>query len=326
MSSTVRNNDELYNRHYNILHTRMKQFSKSIGATSGEVLFLGSFVLNFMLGKLIHVFSSQEAVYNYYNDKRNILNQFFVKKGWAWTTVVIVVFYILILRSKHPKVQSQQEKIRLLRNGLIKYSIMTFWWVLFTQWCFGLPIMDKVFVWTGGKCQKVAEKELLRHFPGALKDKFFSPSSDGESFEASSITSYTCRKLKGAWTGGHDPSGHVFLLVHSSLYLFLETSQFWGSWPSFFGSARNLCGKLRRVPADQSAEPKSKLAQVVDFFHGTPHFIVFLLLSLWWFMLLMTNIYFHSLAEKLVGLLFAYAGALLVYYLPRYLGSSRIST
>ena len=43
------------------------------------------------------------------------------------------------------------------------------------------------------------------------------------------------------------------------------------------------------------------------------------LIGLWWFMLLMTNIYFHLSLEKLVGLGFGYIGVAGLYWIPRWL-------
>ena len=50
-------------------------------------LFAISFLVNFILGRFIHFSAPDEEVYNYYNNKRNILNQWFVKKvgvGQLW--------------------------------------------------------------------------------------------------------------------------------------------------------------------------------------------------------------------------------------------------
>ena len=40
--------------------------------------------------------------------------------------------------------------VQTIRNAVINYIVVTIWWIFFTQWCFGLPIMDKIFVLTGG--------------------------------------------------------------------------------------------------------------------------------------------------------------------------------
>lgn len=265
-----------------------------------ELVFDLSFVVNFFFGKLLHVFSEKDEVYNYYNNKGNIFNQWFVKKGWGWTTVLILLFYAGVL------VRTREKRVKVLAAATIRWAVATFWWILFTQWCFGLPLMDKVFVWTGGKCVSIAEE--------ALSLKIATPWLShlvlvGELYESQTISSYTCRRLKGSWEGGHDPLGHVFLLVHSSLYLFHEIQPYWPGWGNLLGSLR-LVGKVRHHNFVQHAQEVAR---------RSPHMPVVVLLGLWWFMLLVTNMYFHSLKEKLVGLVFGYAATVVVYYVPRWL-------
>lgn len=259
--------------------------------TLPELFFVGSFLVNFIVGKLLHLFSQEEEVYNYYNNKGNVFNQYFVKLGWGWTTAVIILFYSLV---------SVKSKIRLVPVA-IRYLVATVWWIFFTQWCFGLPIMDRVFVWTGGKCANISQDRFdLYGIAGTF-------SETNGFYESKAITSFTCRKLKGSWEGGHDPLGHVFLLVHSSLYLFHEIQPFWPGWSQ-------LLLNLQKFRAS-----RNKLVAVRSLLLNTPHVVVVLLLSLWWFMLLVTNMYFHLLAEKLVGLAFGYLAVAGVYYVPRWI-------
>lgn len=303
---TMSKNEQIYEHH-------MAQ-ARSLGARLGrykvavlEFVFDLSFVLNFVLGKLVHMFSQQEEVYNYYNDKGNLFNQWFVKKGWAWTTLAAVFFYAVTVSG------TKQNKAKLLAGAVIRYAVATIWWILFTQWCFGLPIMDKVFVWTGGQCGNIPLDVFAQRVSGALVPLF---SESAGIYESRSISSYMCRRLKGSWEGGHDPLGHVFLLVHSSLYLFHEMHPFWPGWSTVLDSARGLA-LVRRNNAGK---------HYLELVKKSPHVPVVMLLALWWFMLLMTNMYFHSLAEKLVGLLFGYAAALAVYYVPRWVLAEPVST
>lgn len=269
---------------------KLSQSLKQYGRVSvAEVAFILSFALNFAVGKLLHLYSEQAEVHNYYNDKNNIFNQFFVKKGWAWTTLVIIFFYaVVVLRRKN------EPSRRILITAIVRYVIATVWWIFFTQWFFGLPIMDRVFVFTGGRCVALDGKHWAHLFEEV----------DGI-FHSQKISSFACRSLKGSWEGGHDPLGHVFLMVHSSLYLFFEIKPFWRGWRQF----RRDVGRLRgpNFPA-----------KLIDTLNTTPQIAAILLLILWWYMLLMTNMYFHLIAEKLVGLFFGYVGIAAVYLLPRW--------
>lgn len=289
------NNEVIYKRH--MAKAKLAVLSvNSIKCTVAEVSYTFSFVINFVLGKLLHILSQQEEVYNYYNDKGNIFNQWFVKKGWAWTTIVVAVFYSVELY--------RQPNRKILAGAGVRWVLATLWWILFTQWCFGVPIMDKVFLLTGGKCGDVPAERVgqLHHLMVSLFQEL-----DGN-YESRQVSSATCRRMRGSWEGGHDPLGHVFLLVHSSLYMFHEIKPFWPGWSMF----------VRKIQVNVRAL-KSYLERAVGVMYGTPQVAVVALLLLWWFMLLMTNMYFHLLAEKVVGLMFGYVGVVAVYYVPRWI-------
>lgn len=193
------------------------------------------------LGQLIHMTSQQET---YFASKRNLFNIIFVKRAWLWTTAAFGgLAYAQVAGCAPARKQAVATKLGL------RYLAASLWWVLYAQWFFGMPLMDRVFVLTGGECSGVELK--------------------------TPVSSAACRSLGGKWTGGYDPSGHAFLLVHASLFLWLE----------IFAVQREFKGKPTPVV--------TKLATI--------------LVVLWAWMLLMTSIYFHSLLEKIAGLICGYA-------------------
>lgn len=197
---------------------------------------------------------------SYFSQKKNLFNVYFVKKAWFWTTLVYVAF---IIGSKMACKKSSRY-LGSVSQIVARYAAATFWWVLFAQWFFGLPIMDRVFLLSGGNCEGLADT-IVR--------------------EGKSISSAACKRAGGQWIGGHDPSGHVFLLVHSSLFLLFEMLPY------------------------LMAESRPKL--------GPAHKAGLAILGLWAWMLLMTSIYFHSFTEKLVGLIWAYGQVVFVYVFAR---------
>ena len=77
------------------------------------------------------------------------------------------------------------------------------------------------------------------------------------------VTSAACRVAGGKWLGGHDLSGHVFLLAHASAFLWAELEPVVrGGWS------------------------------------GVENVVVGATLAVWWWMLLMTGVYFHTAVEK----------------------------
>ncbi|KAJ1851176.1 hypothetical protein LPJ73_003127 [Coemansia sp. RSA 2703] len=114
--------------------------------------------------------------------KRNPLNTYFVKLGWAWTTVLLAA----ALPVRHRRAAAA---------AAARYALATLYWWLLTQWCFGPPLFDRLFVRTGGACH-APEGHALLH-----------------------ASQLSCRAAGGRWDGGHDVSGHCFLLLHSGLLL-----------------------------------------------------------------------------------------------------------
>lgn len=78
-----------------------------------------------------------------------------------------------------------------------------------TQWFFGPAIIDRGFILTGGQCDLIEAVE---------QGKVDTVMTKGELL----VTGLACKAVGGKWKGGHDISGHVFLLVLGSMFLFLE--------------------------------------------------------------------------------------------------------
>jgi hypothetical protein len=210
-----------------------------------------------LLGQLVHIGRPEPT---YFSNSRNIFNQIFVKKGWLWTTIA---FLILLGDTAYVNASKRQKSpAHCIGQAFVRYFAATAWWIVFAQWLFGLPIMDRVFILTGGSCEGVTSISNI-----------------------TSVSSAYCRANGGIWTGGYDPSGHMFLLVHSSLFLWLE-----------------ILPHLR--------DRKAPLSIAVKLVVG--------LLALWGWMLLMTAVYFHSFPEKVVGLACGYVEVGVVLALASY--------
>jgi hypothetical protein len=136
---------------------------------------------------------------SYFAQKKNVFNVYFVKVGWFWTTLAFVVFLVF-----HPGFGQGVSKRRV--NAVIRYFAITTYWVFVTQWFFGPPLIDTMFRFTGGQCERLRDPEQREDM------------SDTREF----ITSATCKAVGGTWKGGHDISGHVFLLILGSSLLWLE--------------------------------------------------------------------------------------------------------
>ncbi|GMM32085.1 hypothetical protein DAMA08_048300 [Martiniozyma asiatica (nom. inval.)] len=206
---------------------------------------------------LASLLSPDSLIHNYYTSPRNLVNTFFVKKGWLWTIIAYATAFITAKKKT--------------TNSIIRFIILTLSWCLFTQWLIGMPLMDKIFIWTGGKCNVISDD----HIPHTVKHLF---ESIEENWSSSSISSMLCRKIKGKWEGGHDPSGHVFLLTLTISILTFELISL-NDFEDILNDLKNL-----------------KLSTLFI------SFIIFLSVT----MLFMTGIKYHTIGEQISGLIWSY--------------------
>lgn len=187
---------------------------------------------------------------------------------------------------------------------MLRWAGATVVWALVTQWCFGPPLIDRSFRWTGGVCEILDDENRVAEM--------------GRGEEV--LTHAACRLIGGQWKGGHDISGHVFLLIMGSALLWMEVL------PVVLG-ARGLReerrvgmgdGRVVTAAAERrmsvGAREEVKEDEVVTGL-GTKFAIGVVALS--WWMLLMTAAFFHTWFEKFTGLVVALLGIWLVYFLPR---------
>ncbi|CAB4435889.1 unnamed protein product [Rhizophagus irregularis] len=125
-------------------------------------------------------------------NKSNLINQYIVKNGWFWTSFIFIIYATKVIHANNPLQ---------IAKSVIRWILATLYWYIITQRCFGPSIIDRIFVYTGGRC-----------------DNYH---SETQVFEA-----YVCKKGGGRWVGGRDLSGHCFLLIHASLLLWDEISAF----------------------------------------------------------------------------------------------------
>lgn len=229
---------------------------------------------------------------SYFARKDNVFNTFFVKRGWAWFTVAFFIFVFT-----HPAMAAAQRRTQ----AVFRWAIVTTWWILITQWCFGPPIIDRSFRYTGGKCADLEQK-----------------ADAGEADPLEYVTAAACKSAGGKWRGGHDISGHVFLLVLGSFFLLQEIGWVVQRWRAEKRDERTIvmhdgAVKSAEVEADRRDGAPGGGASGVGVgakFAGT-------VVAMSWWMILMTAVYFHTWFEKLTGLVVALTGLYSVYFLPR---------
>lgn len=265
---------------------------KSSLTTSSEALLLAIYPATLLLGSLFSILEphARAAPYSaasqshpshvapsYFALKRNIFNVFFVKIGWFWTSLAFTAFLFL-----HPSTGPSAGLVltRKRTQGLLRWGLVTAWWAALTQWFFGPPLIDRGFRFTGGQCEMVKTEDGR----AAMGDKreFF--------------TAAACKVAGGQWKGGHDISGHVFLLVLGSAFLWLEIL------PTLVGKEMRFVRRREGnwVTADTESEgdkPKDEREERRAL--NVPVVVA----GLSWWMLLMTAAYFHTWFEKVIAML-----------------------
>ncbi|ORX83973.1 hypothetical protein BCR32DRAFT_242948 [Anaeromyces robustus] len=235
-----------------------------------------------IIGSIIHKFyyeEQQEHSYGTYTKKKSFVNRYFAKLAWAWTTLAIFVFYFTSGKSKKGKI-----------NSLIRYTIATLYWFILCRWAFGPGLFNRIQR-QYGKCELPQRK--VEGVEGDVNANNFISS-----------TSFECqRKHKGRWIG-FDVSGHVFLLVHCSLFLLEEI------WPVLRKQVYHLLNQSTPVEKKR----KAKIICLSCLFC-----LSFVLL--WFYTLIITTTHYHHFREKILGFLFPALYWFIGYHLlfPKYL-------
>ena len=130
------------------------------------------------------------------------------------------------------------------------------------------------------------------------------------------FTNAACKAIGGQWKGGHDISGHVFLLILGSAMLWLELLPAVLRMEGLREARRIMTtGGLVRNATIEADEQPASVDERKELGVGIK--VALGVAGLSWWMLLMTAAYFHTWFEKFTGLLVAFGTIYVVYFLPR---------
>lgn len=263
---------------------------------------------------------------NYFAGKRNAFNVYFVKVGWAWTTAAFVALLLTepafvgrgdVIGSGNESIKnagviaaessssassapdtdinnnpfSATNLTRRFRQAILRFALITSSWLFTTQWAVGPPLLDRMFTLTGGRCEG-----RQRGGVGA----------DGIE-ELGVSTAANCRAAHGHWTGGHDSSGHVLMLVLTTALLTFEWcgAQALGKLQAHRQMAMSLeslsnddCKADSQYHQHQREHQKQQSSAACTIVRPWARRLVLTVIALGWWMLLMTAIFFHTWREK----------------------------
>ena len=137
------------------------------------------------------------------------------------------------------------------------------------------------------------------------------------------ISAAACKANGGNWRGGHDISGHVFILVLSSAFLIYELliSDNRSTHPSITPrAAANISHEMSKEEKEAIGGWESENIAKMRIY---ARYFAYGVIALDFWMLMMTAIWFHTWLEKLSGLMLAGATLYLVYFLGEFVESWR---
>ncbi|KAG6833562.1 hypothetical protein H0H87_005213 [Tephrocybe sp. NHM501043] len=147
---------------------------------------------------------------HYFANKANVLNVYFIKKAWGWTSAAFFFSWI-----------TSPSSIR-TRERVVKWGVQTGMWLIFTAWFFGPAVLERLIVASGGECVLSLPTGDSITVPVELcfTRSQLSPASHPELFVTTSgfAPSVDWRAIPRL-RRGHDVSGHIFLLTMAILFL-----------------------------------------------------------------------------------------------------------
>lgn len=213
-----------------------------------------------------------------------------------------------------------------LSISLLRYVIATILWVFFARWFLGPPVMERIRHYTGGVCVPVHHSDTQKGsstinslLPSTIETQYcYTGASISEKSHPQLFTSFGTSNvspgiLRPRWKGGHDISGHTYILIISSLYLLEEITPF---LPYLFPTSfhQSIATILPR-PLWAPINPFSRTAQQSQA-TANQNLIaisaILTLVTLWTGSLIVTSIYFHTPQEKFSGLIVALVASLVI--------------
>ncbi|KAK7024122.1 inositol phospholipid synthesis and fat-storage-inducing TM-domain-containing protein [Favolaschia claudopus] len=206
-----------------------------------------------LIGHLPHPLSGTHSWAN----SRSPLNLYLVKQAWSWTSMAHFLAW-----STGPRTS------RSVAN-LTRYVTATLWWIFLTVWFFGPPIFERIVLATGGQCVLTPPlaPPMLLPLRYCLDRSLFSLDMH---LMPSPVSNAHRQRTNPRLRGGHDASGHVFLLTMSILLL------------------------VQQILPIFALSRWSKLQWATVVFNAA-------LIVVWLFASGVTSIYFHCPLEKLTG-------------------------
>ncbi|KAF7495936.1 hypothetical protein SSS_09603 [Sarcoptes scabiei] len=249
------------------------------------------------------------------SEKKSFLNLYFVKWGWLWTWIALIPFLIftrIVFVLNQIKKKQQQKNYSTINlsassqsNATTNLNEIESWYhyrseiigpiirqILTTLvWKFSVQLFFDISVWTG-HCQTKNNTLVFLH-----------------------KTVQECRKEGNTWIYGLDISGHIFLMTFSSLVIIEELRFLLDKFSEFneFSSKQRLLGVST---ANRSHKYQFKLDSFVHWITLILTSIQILVIFIWDYMMIQTNLFYHNLIQKIGAFIWAVFFWFIIYRIP----------
>ncbi|KAG5420558.1 hypothetical protein I9W82_002439 [Candida metapsilosis] len=158
-------------------------------------------------------------------------------------------------------------------NSIKIYFCNLIWLALLLEWCFGSPIFERISVATGAHCT----------IPDIYRE-------------------YQCEKAGGSWINAFDSSSHYTLLISNSLLIWRLVLPYIGAvLPQYVLRRRSLVeNDLEAGPGDRNENSTLAEDSIVK---KVVVLVSLLFVFLWFISFCITSVFYHTIPEKLVGLI-----------------------
>ncbi|KAI5958787.1 hypothetical protein KGF57_002221 [Candida theae] len=159
------------------------------------------------------------------------------------------------------------------------YLCNLLWLTILLEWFFGSPIFERISVATGAHC---TTPDIYRE--------------------------YQCEKAGGTWINAFDSSSHYTMLISNSLLIWRLILPYVGTVLSKTGLGTEMVveNDLESGPSQSSVgidEGGSRLKAGSSFTKKAVLLISLLFITLWFISFCITSVFYHTIPEKLVGLI-----------------------
>ncbi|SSD60746.1 uncharacterized protein SCODWIG_02507 [Saccharomycodes ludwigii] len=263
--------------------------------------------ITLLLGNILSYFDIHVALSSVQDMKHSIINVYFTKLGWFWTSLVgwwCIIRYKVIRPGTAPST---------LNYDIFMYISMTVFWYICSQSLIFIDssLIDLIFKLTGGKC---------------IIDT--SNNSKDSVNNTTIYNSIACKRNGGDWIGGHDTSGHIFLTTLMLMFLLSEFNVF-GVKAIKQMHFKRILRKLKSIFFQINFIKygwKTPLVFCVSFLGFVKDLLNWLVLEnpiillvffclLWWWNFLVTAIEFHTILEQYSGLILGYSFSVVLFYI-----------